>query len=222
MTDDPRRAATLIQTAAADPTRSVVLRAAAGSGKTRVLVDRFIRLCVQDAPSVAHPRSVLAITFTRKAAIEIQERLLARAARLALAEPESLRRALKRLFADRADPEPSERELHRAAGLYDLMLEDMSALNVGTIHAFCQTILGRFAAEAGLDPGFTVLENQEDLQDEAMELLLAEVAGSPELTESAALLGKESHGGQRRALRDFHQPAPPGTLVRRGRGSGRA
>ena len=190
MTDDPRRAATLIQTAAADPTRSVVLRAAAGSGKTRVLVDRFIRLCVQDAPSVAHPRSILAITFTRKAAVEIQERLLARAAHLALADPEVLRDELRDLFADRSDPDPSDGELHRAAGLYDLMLEDMSALNVGTIHAFCQTILGRFAAEAGLDPGFTVLENQEDLQDEAMELLLTEVADSPKLTESAALLGK--------------------------------
>lgn len=58
---------------AKDPTRHVVLEASAGTGKTRVLVDRYVRLIRSGIP----PRHILAITFTRKAAAEMRERILA-------------------------------------------------------------------------------------------------------------------------------------------------
>jgi len=174
--NDPVGKATEIQRQAARPDVSVALRASAGSGKTKVLVDRFIRLCVEDTLARTHPRSILAITFTRKAAVEIQERLLAMAAGMVLAEPEELRLQLRDLFSDRADPEPTDRELQRAAGLYEMVLEDLAGLHVGTIHSFCQLILGRFAAEAGLDPHFAVIENRDDLMDEALDLLEEEMA----------------------------------------------
>ncbi len=178
--------ATAIQRQAARPDVSVALRASAGSGKTKVLVDRFIRLCVEDTPARSHPRSILAVTFTRKAAVEIQERLLARAAAMVLAEGGELRRQLRDLFSDRANPEPTERELSHAAGLYEMLLEDLSGLHVGTIHSFCQLILSRFAAEAGLDPHFSVIENQDDLTDEALDQLEAEMATD----ESLAAVGR--------------------------------
>ena len=116
--NDPVGRATSIQRQAARPDVSVALSASAGSGKTKVLVDRFIRLCVEDTPSFCHPRSILAVTFTRKAAVEIQERLLARAAAMVLADPEDLRLQLRDLFGDRSEGEPNEKELARAAGLY--------------------------------------------------------------------------------------------------------
>ena len=62
--------ATARQHAAADPSVSVLLQASAGTGKTRVLVDRMVRLCLAGASA----RSLLAITFTRKAAAEILDR----------------------------------------------------------------------------------------------------------------------------------------------------
>lgn len=58
---------------ASDPAQHVVLEASAGTGKTKVLVDRYVRLI---RLGVA-PRHILAITFTRKAAAEMRERILA-------------------------------------------------------------------------------------------------------------------------------------------------
>jgi len=187
--NDPVRMATEIQCQAARPDVSVALRASAGSGKTKVLVDRFIRLCVEEGPARTHPRSILAITFTRKAAVEIQERLLAKASGMVLAEPEELRRQLLDLFSDRADPEPSDRERHHAAGLYEMVLEDLSGLHVGTIHSFCQLILGRFAAEAGLDPHFAVIENQDELMDEALDKLEEEMSKGETLAAAGRTVG---------------------------------
>ena len=57
---------------AVDPARNVALEASAGTGKTRVLVDRYVRLL---EVGVA-PRNILAITFTRKAAAEMRQRVM--------------------------------------------------------------------------------------------------------------------------------------------------
>jgi len=191
---NPIAAAAEIQRRAADPGRSVAVRASAGSGKTKVLVDRFLRLCIEDGPSRTHPRAILAVTFTRKAAVEIQERLRRRARELALADDEDLSTTLTDLFRGRVDPAPSAAEKEAAANLLEKILEDVSGLNVGTIHSFCQLILGRFAAEAGLDPHFSVLENQDDLIDEALEMLEGEMAATPELRAAAATVGNNPLG----------------------------
>ena len=64
------------------------MEAAAGSGKTKVLVDRFLRLCLTG--DGVDPRAVLAITFTRKASIEIVARRFQGSSRLASAAPRTL------------------------------------------------------------------------------------------------------------------------------------
>lgn len=197
--NDPSQQATQIQRLAAHPGVSVSLRASAGSGKTKVLVDRFLRLCIDRRSFRADPRSILAVTFTRKAAVEIQERLLKRSRALALASEDELRTALAELLG-RAEADVEPVEMQAASGLYEKVLEDLSGLNVGTIHAFCQSILNRLAAEEGLAPHAAVLESTDDLVEEALDRLEERIAREGDLQLAARLVG-EDPGSVRSAVR---------------------
>ncbi|MGD9548555.1 MAG: UvrD-helicase domain-containing protein [Candidatus Krumholzibacteriia bacterium] len=205
----PKDQAKLVQEKAGRPDLSVILNASAGSGKTHALINRFLRLCIEGSrerfggrpTAPASPRSVLAITFTRKAAVEIKSRLVERALALATVEPAELERMLRDLFENRRDPAPTPGEIERAAGLYERVLENPSGLKVGTIHHFCQLILGRFAAEAGLDPRFTVVEDPDELIDEALDLIEGEMAADGDLARASVPLGKDPVS-VRKALRE--------------------
>lgn len=115
--------------------------AGAGSGKTTALVELCVRLLEGSAlGSPCEPRELAAITFTEKAAEELEERL-----RAAVAE-----RARE---AREADPgsEDARAWLERLHGL--------DAMAVGTIHGFCGRLLREHAPEAGLDPEVAVLDD---------------------------------------------------------------
>ena len=77
--------------AAAQPEMNATVSASAGTGKTWLLVTRIIRLLLADA----EPGSILALTFTRKAAAEMQMRLQERLYQMATADDEELRALLK-------------------------------------------------------------------------------------------------------------------------------
>jgi len=180
------------QTAAADPGRSVVLEASAGSGKTKVLVDRFLRLCLSGPGT--DPRAVLAITFTRKATVEILERLQEQARRLAALTGQDLTAALEGILGQRPSPE----ELDRAAWFHEGLLDDPVGLGIDTLHAFCQKVLGRFAAEVGLDPRFTVLDERQeaDYRAEALDRLESELGRRPDQAQAYVSLTGSAPGAR--------------------------
>jgi len=183
--------ATRIQLEAAAPGSSVVLRASAGSGKTKVLVDRLLRLMLAGAPL----KSIVAMTFTRKAAVEIKNRLLESVGALARADAAER----ERLLAELLGRAPAAAEAARASLLFEAILEDGSGLHIGTIHTFCQTLLSRFADEAGVDPSFRILERVDELWDEALGRLESETAADPALAADHASLAR-SPGGVRQKM----------------------
>lgn len=142
-----------IQRRASDPAVSVWVRASAGSGKTKVLSDRIIRLLLDGA----QPQKILCLTFTRAAAAEMEVRLTRRLARWATCQDATLDEELDELQGHA--PRLAQRE--RARRLFASVLACPGGMRIHTIHAFAQEILGRFPIEAGVTPNFAVLEEQE-------------------------------------------------------------
>lgn len=170
------------QRRAADPARSVWVTANAGTGKTRVLSDRVLRLLLAGA----RPESILCLTFTRAAAAEMTERIEKRLAAWAVELDDA------RLAADieALTGVPADATLvTRARRLFAAVLDLPRGLPVTTIHGFAAELLQRFPLEAGVAPHFEVLDprTRAELAVEAREQVLEHVRlaeGEGELAQS--------------------------------------
>ena len=117
---------------ACDPRRSVVVEACAGAGKTWMLVSRILRALLEGA----RPHEILAITFTKKAAGEMRQRLHEWLEAFASAPPEVLDKAL----IDRGMPaQPELREALKA--LYPRLLASGRPVQVRTFHSWFAALL---------------------------------------------------------------------------------
>jgi ATP-dependent helicase/nuclease subunit A len=165
---DQRRATT--------PDCSAWVEANAGTGKTKVLTDRVTRLLLAGV----RPERILCLTFTKAAAAEMRNRLAGQLGRWAMADDETLEKALTSLI-DRA-PEAAERILARR--LFARVLDAPGGINILTIHAFCQALLKRFPLEAGVAPGFEVMDEAEaaTLLRQAQDAQIAALAGDDATT----------------------------------------
>jgi len=147
--------------------RALVVEAGAGTGKTRVLIERFVHLLA------ANPdwslESIIAITFTKKAAREMRTRL-------------------RQAIEERAKKEG-------AASIWAARRRELERLQVSTIHSLCARILRENAISAGIDPGFEAIEEAEMqvLQEEAVRQAFNELVDedSPGLELLASLNIKE-------------------------------
>ncbi|MGV6816949.1 MAG: UvrD-helicase domain-containing protein [Thiotrichales bacterium] len=157
--------------AAVNPKISATVFASAGTGKTWQLVTRLLRLLLEGAD----PGSILAMTFTRKAAGEMQTRLLQRLEQWAVAPPEVLATELKDIGLD-----PTPARMRTARNLYERVLLSPQPVRATTFHAFCQELLSRFPLEAGAPPGFDLIEESTEQQAQAMTLLLEEAESTPD------------------------------------------
>ena len=157
---------------AVDPRYNVALEASAGTGKTRVLVDRYINLL----RAGVDPSNILAITFTRKAATEMRERIMTTLH--AAAGRGEIPNARWRELRDRTDE-----------------------IGISTIDAFCLSLLREFPLEADLDPGFDVADETEvpRLVDESLDRALRTCRNLAREDENVALVFAQL--GDRRARR---------------------
>ena len=133
---------------AADPRASAFVSANAGAGKTTTLVSRVARLLLAGAP----PSAILCVTYTKAAAAEMQRRLFDRLGGWAVMQDAELAQAL-------ADLGEAGQDLPRARKLFAQALETPGGLKIQTVHAFCERLLRRFPLEAGIAPGFRVMED---------------------------------------------------------------
>jgi ATP-dependent helicase/nuclease subunit A len=153
------------------PLINATVMASAGTGKTWLLVTRLVRLLLAGAA----PDAILAITFTRKAAAEMQSRLAERLLNFASLEEEGLAERLREMGI-----EPDAAIMARARRLYESLLQNRQTIRTTTFHAFCQEILLRFPLEADVPPGFELIDNGASLATAAWASMLAEAGREPE------------------------------------------
>ncbi len=158
---------------ALDPRCSVVVEACAGSGKTWLLVSRIVRLLLDGA----QPSQILAITFTRKAAQEMQARLQLWLRELANAPDDA---AVRHFFAERGLEQLDDEQVRRARGLYAGVLLAQPGVTISTFHGWFMQVIQRAPLNAGVMQGMTLLERPGAEQEEAWEELLEQMRRQPE------------------------------------------
>ena len=114
--------------------KNILVSAAAGSGKTAVLVERILRV-INDKDNPVNIGKLLVVTFTEAAALEMRERIL-------------------KALNERLEHEPDNKHIQK-----QIML--MPKASISTIHSFCNSVLRKNYSALGLDPSFRIGDDVE-------------------------------------------------------------
>jgi ATP-dependent helicase/nuclease subunit A len=136
-----------------DPTASAWVSASAGSGKTKVLRDRVLRLLLDGVA----PAQILCLTYTKAAAAEMSNRIAQTLAAWAALDDDRLRGELRKL----AEGSDIRALMPVARRLFARVLDTPGGMKIETIHAFCQSLLRRFPLEANVAPHFELIEERD-------------------------------------------------------------
>ncbi|NMM26502.1 MAG: UvrD-helicase domain-containing protein [Glaciimonas sp.] len=166
---------------ACDPRQSVVVEACAGSGKTWLLVARMLRLLLAGTA----PAELLAITFTRKAAQEMRERLLSLLRDVALL-PEA---AVCTLLEERGlSPQDAQQAIPAARDLYERVLSSPQALSIDTFHSWFAKLIQIAPLASGVPHGYALSDATGELLSEAYSTFMQSVNDDGNAELKAALL----------------------------------
>lgn len=146
---------------ACNPAESVIVSACAGSGKTWLLVARMIRLLLAGAK----PQQILALTFTRKAAQEMRDRLYQLLEEFSTCDDATL---IGELVARGLEEKDAIASLPQARALYLNVLASPQSVVIDTFHGWFGRLLGAAPVSAEVQPGFSLREDAKRLQEECM------------------------------------------------------
>src|SRR5512143_2782521 len=169
------------QARASDPAASSFVSANAGSGKTHVLVQRVIRLLLNDVS----PEKILCITFTKAAAANMAERVFTTLGHWVTLGDDALDAAIR----EAGIPHPSTTLRKKARELFARALETPGGLKVQTIHALCARLLQQFPFEANVPARFSVLDDrdQAEMIERASLAVLLVASANPDSAAGRAL-----------------------------------
>lgn len=181
----------------------IVYRASAGSGKTYTLVRNYLLLALGHNDP-AYFRHILAITFTNKAANEMKNRVLKALFEIA-GNPQS--GTLANDLAQNLHLTPEALQ-YRAETVVKTILHRYQDFSISTIDAFVARIGRSFARDLQLHQGFEITLNQQELSQQAVEWLLAQIGQDEALTEtlinfSKTLAGEDKNWDIRKSLLDY-------------------
>ncbi|MBZ4662708.1 MAG: hypothetical protein JG776_390 [Caloramator sp.] len=125
------------QARALDINKNIALHAGAGSGKTRVLTRRFLRLLIEGGADVD---DIVAITFTKKAALEMKERVI----------------DLVNKFIEQEKDRKKRDALRK-------IKEELPLANISTFHSFCDTLVKENYYIVGIEPMYKIVEEVDTL-----------------------------------------------------------
>jgi ATP-dependent helicase/nuclease subunit A len=151
---------------ACDPNRSVAVEACAGSGKTWLLVARMLRQLLAGA----QPSELLAITFTRKAAQEMRDRLMQLLKELAVSGDGNARELM--IMRGISESE-SINLLPVARKLYARVLSSSQPLSIDTFHSWFSKIIKIAPLSSGVPHGYSLCESSAELMTEAYSRFMA-------------------------------------------------
>ncbi|MBS0288293.1 MAG: UvrD-helicase domain-containing protein [Proteobacteria bacterium] len=150
------------RTQALDPTQSFIVQAPAGSGKTELLTQRFLMLL----STVNKPEEIMAVTFTRKAAFEMRQRIIGALKKAALPEPSSMHEKTTYYLAKKA--------LARDKAQGWQLQQYPNRLRILTIDAVCAFIANTMPVLSHLGSSPEIVEYPDEYYHEAVERLLKE------------------------------------------------
>lgn len=183
-------------TVACDPRRSVVVEACAGAGKTWMLVSRIVRALLDGR----QPQEILAITFTKKAAAEMRERLFEWLRGFAAMTHDG---RVEELVQRGLSPGLAAQQAAALQGLYQRVLEGGRSVEIHTFHRWFSRLMRSapmdMLAELGLPPEMNLLEDNAELLPDIwrrfMQVVSVDVALTDDYTSLVGELGRHATQG---------------------------
>jgi ATP-dependent exoDNAse (exonuclease V) beta subunit len=157
-----------------------IFRSSAGSGKTFTLVKEYLRLSLASTKADSY-RSILAITFTNKAAEEMKSRVLE--VLVHLSKPSEEPHAMAEILRNELQLEENELR-QRSHRTLRHMLHHYADISISTIDHFTHQLIRSFAQDLELSVNFEVEMDTERLKQEIVNKLLAEIGSDPDLTKA--------------------------------------